>query len=320
MYKQKHAILALAAIAATQLFATTRYVVPAGTPGNSPASPYETPATAANDITTAIAACTSSDTILVAPGTYSVSATIAANQTSLTIRSHNSQTGEEDRDNTILDGGGTTAIMKTTANGVTISGFTFANGYQSSGTYSSDGSAALRPRSDQVTVSNCVFRGNRSENVIGTCIQTSNKGFRLADCVFTNNSQTITVSGNAPAKGAAVYIGHTYDSNWTERDMSRITGCLFDGNSAKGPYAQGPVAYIQSNTVIDDCTFLTNSFTQTDSTRSTEGAYLYLGRNSTLLNCRFSCVGFNNVGGKYLYGTIIQMTGQDSTLSNCTFN
>ncbi len=319
MYKQKHAILALAALAAVPLFATTRYVVPAGTPGNSPASPYDTLATAANDIATAISVSTTSDTILVAPGTYSVGATISANQTSLTIRSFNSQTGEEDRDNTILDGGGTTAIMQTTAVGVTVSGFTFANGYQSSDEYSNIGSAAFRPMADNVTISNCVFRGNRSLNVTGTCIHSSNKGLVVADCVFTNNSQTITVAGKN-ARGVAVYTGQSSANAWTESELPRITGCLFDGNSAQAPFAFGPVIYLNSNTIIDNCTFLTNSLTQTDNTQNTEGGLIYCGRYTSLLNSRFSCIGFNNANGKYLYGTVLQITGGNVTLSNCTFN
>ena len=63
------------------------------------------------------------DTILVGSGTYDVSGSkITVNKKSLNIRSANLLTGEEDPENTILDGGGTTQIMEIAAWNTTVSG------------------------------------------------------------------------------------------------------------------------------------------------------------------------------------------------------
>ena len=104
----------LAAIAVTPLLAATYYV---RSSGSSPAEPYDSWETAASDIATAVAAATSkNDTILVAPGTYHVSSTIVVSdqdlRKNLKIKSADMTTGEEDPENTILDGGGTTAIIE----------------------------------------------------------------------------------------------------------------------------------------------------------------------------------------------------------------
>jgi len=64
------------AVAAPLFAATTRYVVPAGTAGNTPTSPYTSWETAANDLALAIDAAAALDTILVAPGTYSIGSTL----------------------------------------------------------------------------------------------------------------------------------------------------------------------------------------------------------------------------------------------------
>ena len=105
----------------------------------------------------------------------------------------------------------------------------------------------------------------------------------------------------------------------TADKYGKIYGCTFRDNVARGPKAEGSTVCIrQGRTVFDGCNFYTNSFVQTDSAINTEGAYLYLGPTTTVQNCRFSCKGFNNAGGHYLYGTVINV-GADCTFSNCTF-
>ena len=334
---KKLAVTMLAMAAAPLFAATTRYVVPAGTEGNTPASPYTSWETAANDLASAIDAAAALDTILVAPGTYSIGSTLDIDSPSghsrnfLKIESRNRETGEQDREHTILDGGGTTSIMIVKAQAVTIAGFTFANGYAEAETVSAapSASAALYFYGDQIgtlgrgMVSNCLFRANRSINVNGTCICKRNTidatidAPIVADCSFLNNTQEVTVAGQS-VKGSAIYMYVT--SSATEEQYGLIKGCTFSGNSGKGPYAEGSLLNIPNGRmVVDGCNFYTNSFEQTDSAANTIGAYMrFVGGNVTLKNSIISCTGYNNAVGKYLYGTVMH-TGENFTCSNCTF-
>ena len=112
----------------------------------------------------------------------------------------------------------------------------------------------------------------------------------VADCKFLCNTQEVTVAGDYAVKGSAVYITLSNDN---VDNYASLTGCTFSDNVGKGPKAQGSmVALPNGRTVIDNCNFYTNSFTQTDSARDTSGAYLYFGINTTMRNCRVSCEGF----------------------------
>jgi hypothetical protein len=46
---------------------------------------------------------------------------------------------------------------------------------------------------------------------------------------------------------------------------------------------------------------------------------MYFGINTTMRNCRVSCEGFGNSGGRYLYGTVLN-AGNNFLCSNCTFS
>ena len=324
----KRTILGLLATIATMPLITygrdvIHYVVPAGTDGNTPDAPYTSWETAANDLADVLESSDVRDTILVAPGTYSIDSTIdiADSKKSLRIESFNAETGEQDPEHTILDGGGTTAIMALRQQYAYVSGFTFANGYYASDTYRetpSAVSAAVTFYGNQPTVSNCIFKCNKSVNVVGTCLYSNGKAQAVvADCKFLCNTQEVTVAGDYPVKGSAVYITLASDN---ADNYASLSGCTFSGNVGKGPKAQGSmVALPNGRTVIDNCNFYTNSFTQTDSARDTSGAYLYFGINTTMRNCRVSCEGFGNSGGRYLYGSVLN-AGNNFLCSNCTFS
>ena len=326
------AALTIAALPVASLIAATHYVVPAGTAGNTPTSPYTSWATAANDLASAIDAAKALETILVAPGTYSVSSTIditssGQSRNFLKIESYNSETGKQDPEHTILDGGGTTSIMVLNAQAVSLRGLTFANGYVESDSYTAQtaagASAAIFINNNQIVtsgqgvISNCIFRCNKSKNVVGTCIYNYAKNPPLiVDCLFACNTQEVTVA-KQPVRGSAIY--QVISSAATADRYGKIYGCTFRDNVALGPKAEGSTVCIkQGRTVFDGCNFYTNSLVQTDSAISTEGAYLYLGDSTTVQNCRFSCKGFNNAGGHYLYGTVMSVL-DGCTFSNCTF-
>ena len=333
MNKIVTAVLAIVALPVASLFAATRYVVPAGTDGNTPTAPYNTWDKAANDLATAIEAAQAQDTILVAPGTYSITSTLDVRGVTgntrnyITIRSCNRETGEEDPEHTIIDGGGTTAIMTVNSQVLKLHGLTFANGYVESDSYVanvSDGaSAGILINIGQIgtngrgMISNCVFRCNKSKNVVGTCIYNYAKTPPLiVDCTFSCNTQEVTVVSNA-VEGAAIY--QVVSSTATEDKYGNITGCTFRDNVGRGPKAFGSTVYLQTGrTVVDNCNFYTNSFEQTQDNQNTSGSYLNFGKSTTVRNCRFSCKGFDNSNGRYLYGTVIDV-GADCTFSNCTF-
>ena len=205
------AALTIAALPVASLIAATHYVVPAGTAGNTPTSPYTSWETAANDLASAIESASALETILVAPGTYSVNSTIDITSSSghsrnfLKIESYNRETGKQDPEHTILDGGGTTSIMVLNVQAVSLRGLTFANGYVESDSYTAQtatgASAAIFINANQIAtsgqgvISNCIFRCNKSKNVVGTCIYNYAKNPPLiADCLFACNTQEVTVA------------------------------------------------------------------------------------------------------------------------------
>ena len=94
------ALQILSASAETQVL----YVVPSGTAGNSPESPYATWETAANSIADALSAVTDEAVINVKPGVYNIDQQITVNKPNVTIQSCD-ENGSLARETTILDGG-----------------------------------------------------------------------------------------------------------------------------------------------------------------------------------------------------------------------
>ena len=292
---------AMSALCMPLFAAKTLYVVPPDTPNHTPASPYGSWETAATNIADAITAAAASsgeagtgDTILVAPGTYNITSTLTPSKRRLTIRSAKiGNEEEEDRENTILDGGGTTAIMDITTAFVSISGFTFANGYKELASYSSNsGSAAIKLGDHYGSVSNCIFRGNRSINAPG-CVQANGKWVPVVSgCIFTNN--TLEVSGSDTLRGCAVYMW----VNASDANGGRIENCYFADNRSKS--------------------------TGGSSGNGFHGGYVYLGDNNSsgrcsMSNCRFSGKTID-LGNENVYGSIAYINCSDCVVSNCTFD
>ena len=326
---------AMSALCMPLFAAKTLYVVPPDTPNHTPASPYGSWETAATSIADAITAAAASsgeagtgDTILVAPGTYNITSTLTPSKRRLTIRSAKiGNEEEEDRENTILDGGGTTAIMNITATFVSISGFTFANGYKELASYSSSsGSAAVRLGDHYGSVSNCIFRGNRSINAPG-CVQANGKWVPVVSgCIFTNN--TLEVSGNDAVRGCAVYMW----MNASDANGGRIENCYFADNRSKSTGGSsnslaGGVVF-SNYADLDNCEFGENAYANTVSMFSSghgfNGGYVYLGDNNSpgrcsMSNCRFSGKTID-LGDEYFYGSIAYIICSDCVVSNCTFD
>ena len=328
---------AISALCMPLFAAKTLYVVPPDTPGTTPTSPYGSWETAATNIADAIAAAAANwgdvttstgDTILVAPGTYDVASTITMDKRLLTIKSVNRETGEEDRENTILDGGGTTSIMKITATYVSISGLTFANGFSTNETVSMTGySAGVYITAAYSMISNCVFRGNTSFNTAGTCINDNYKvGPIISGCTFTNNTQIFTagtINYNRGVSGCAIRI-HIADSvPANEADYGKIENCYFADNKTSGKHVWGGVVWA-NYTTLDNCTFKGNEFTATEEYDVEKdilsGFSVILSDGCPAMkNCRFSGrVAYP--GEQYTYGSLLAIGSQDCIISNCTFS
>ena len=269
------------------------------------------------DINDAIAAVTkgteeSHDTILVASGTYNIGSTITvvADKHWLEIRSANLETGEEDREGTILDGGGAIRIMDILSPAVMVSGFTFQNGYLESESYASNtGGAAIHADQHKVAVRNCIFRNNKTVNITGTCVCCLGREFNVSGCIFTNNTQAINISDKA-VRGLAIYCRqHTVS----------VSDCLFDGNYATGEKVDGMLVSGEDGSAyswnIDNCTVLTNAFTKTGATGKILKGLVRLYRSSEMRNCRFSC---NGLSGDVVYGSVLAID-ESCMLSNCVF-
>jgi len=259
------------------------------------------------------------NTILVASGTYNISETISvpAGKKWIHFRSINIDTGEEDPEHTILDGGGTTAIMESVEVKTFVSGFTFANGYvQNEGSVTNRAAGYTdRGANGYGTISNCIFRGNVAVNTRATCISSSLKFSQLIlNCVFSNNTHTITIPGE---RGCTIYV----DARDTPQGYNDplVKDCLFVDNRLSAPSAHGSTAYFK-NLAVENCTFLTNHFTFTESGYPTSGGYVSLGTKTTLRDCRFTCNGVYSQNNNTVAGTVVYVGGSECSFIDCEFS
>ena len=318
---KKMLVLAVAAAVATTVMAATKVRVVA----NEADKAYPGWENAYPSVAEAVAALTDNGSsanmneILIAPGTYNITEMIQIPWYWTRIRSAKLENvEEEDPENTILDGGGTTSIMKWTGDNTYVSGLTFANGFSTNKTVDAESyAAAIKVGGHYGLISNCVFRGNASFNTAGTCI---NSNYRIrtvvSGCTFTNNTQTITAATGA-LRGCAIRINSGAPSS--EANYPRIENCYFADNRVHGNQTVGSVLYA-TYTTIDNCTFEDNEFTPGENVTDCLGMYVYLAAGCPAIkNCRFS--GRTAYpGSQYLNGSHLYVNSADCIVSNCTFS
>ncbi len=282
--------LSIAIMAVFTATATTHYMVPAGTDGNTPERPYTSWATAANDLSTVKSACVSGDTILVAPGTYNADARVTDSTPSLFIRSCDPETNLPDAENTIFDGSGSSETdvwlyFNSSVSGETrLEGFTFRN---------FPCTAVYLEYTHSVTISGCRFENNGGDTYGGAI-----RLFQGYDCVITN----CTFSGNHA--GSAKNGGAIYDNDDSSGKPPFVVDCTF---STTGAAAKSGGAICASSVIdIRRCTFR-------DCAASSTGGALSIGMNAIVSECTFTGTM------EATYAQAINLGGSNASVSHCVF-
>jgi hypothetical protein len=272
----------------------------------------------------AIGNAVAGDTIFVASGTYSENISLKDGVTLL----------GEDRDTTIIEGGGGDAAVSSAGCGAdtVIDGFTITKGggMMAGGMYNYNSS---------VTVRNCSFPANRADK--GGGMHNSGGSPTIENCVFSGNTGIGAYNsgagmynvGSSPTISGCIFennVAAKGTDNWTGRgggmyneDCANVTidGCVFRGNQAGNSpgynygLGYGCGMYNENSTVtLTDCSFMYNRDADSSGLPTTPGGGIYntSGTDCTLINCVF-------VANSSSYGTLNGSSGSTSTLYNCTF-
>ncbi|MEA2067918.1 MAG: choice-of-anchor Q domain-containing protein [Verrucomicrobiota bacterium] len=194
-----------------QIAEASQYVSPTGNDASSGTSWAE----AKRTIQAAVDETPEDGRILVADGTYALTAEILVADR-MEIRSMNGP------DATMLDGGGISRCVRFNHTGCMLSGFTMANGYAQNG-------AGVYGNYGDAVISNCVFSGNSSSAGGGALVSA-----HAIDCVFSNNT-TLSLWGGAMWGGSAadcLFVSNAVTGRGGATAYSDVGNSVFIGNSA----------------------------------------------------------------------------------------
>jgi len=229
----KHiAVLFMTIFCCAAAFTDTIYVSPDGTLD----APYDSWATAANDIQTAVDAASAGDTVFVTNGIYNAGGAVTPgyslnNRVCITRAiSVESVNGPEV---TIVDGAG--AMRGVYLSAGTLSGFTVTHGatWESGGSWQHDRSGGGVWLGDGTTASNCVI--SKSSAATGGGVFLFNGGV-LSTCRIVDN-----ISLN---EGGGVFV--THDGAQIDRCEIRGNGCFADGSDGGGIWLKATGASVQN--------------------------------------------------------------------------
>ena len=292
-------------LAAQVLSGATLYVVPPGTAGNTPTPPYNSPATAANDLATAVGAAANGDTILVRKGTYSFACLdkLTTDKELPVIRSYDPDNGDAvNAAETIFDGTGfagtDAAIMVDSLtwmhkdNKFTIEGFTFTN----------FPCTVLHVNNTDYfgKVAGCVFADNG-----GTVNGGAIRFYDCKNCVVTN----CTFSGNVAIGANGGAICHERSNVNLITPISVIDCSFYGGDSAVAN--RGGAIYALTQILVSHCTF--RDLIVDHGTATSRGAAIYSTLNGVISDSMF-CGTL-----RARYGQAIEITTLSTIVSNCTF-
>lgn len=229
------------------------YVVPAGTPGNTPQVPYDTLETAANDLASALTWTQVDGRLLVAAGRYEFEEELAISQ-KVSIEAM-------DDGDVVFDGCGRTRLVNATAE-FSVSGVSFVNGKVSKngGAIYADSGCSL---------ANCTFTGNTAtpgQHYYG-------KSLVCENCVFDGTgvstySTALTILSGDSSFSKCVFRNHSLHA-------TSDGGVLLDANG------QGKGRLVLRDTVVTNnaCQFLI---------KCQYGAGLQVAYTNVLRNCLFA--------------------------------
>jgi hypothetical protein len=189
--------------------ATTRCVVPPGTPGVATAPGFTSWGTAATNIQHAVDTAETDDIVLVTNGTYRLTSEISIAK-KITLRSF--KNGTTNRDGTILDGNfpaTSNRCLNVNFAGAVVDGFTITNGYAVTG-HVSGGFGGGGLKVSKGTVTNCLITGNWTPYNGGVGIQFSQRGYVENCIVYDNNSGGVNWSYDGTGSGSTWTNSCTY--------------------------------------------------------------------------------------------------------------
>jgi CSLREA domain-containing protein len=203
---------------------------------------------------------------------------------------------------------------------VSISGITVTNGFGVNSNFVVQGGAISNVDGSTLTVSNCVFSGNRGASGGAGAIDSESSILKVTNCIFANNTTaqgggaiqasssdttvaSCTFNGNqASGSGGAIYN--------SGNNPLTLTNCTFSQNGAQGfggAIYNVCVAGATQTTTVRDSTFTGNT-----SSAQSGGALAGFFGGYTLDNCTFANNTASNGGGG-----IFNQNGA-LLLTNCT--
>lgn len=284
--------------------AETHYIVPAGTSGNAPASPYTSWETAANDLATVMGAVAAGDTILIAPGTYFPTQQVNLPVANLTIRSCGAD-GKPDRANTIIDGskmedGNDNFIsIENWVDRQRIEGLTFCN--------RTNGRAIGISWVNACQIVDCAFTNNVAPGLAGGAISSyvQLQDGLISNCLFRANKAGVDGGGAITSQ----------QNSESESDRLIVVDCQFEGNEAgvaEGVWVAGGAVRSERCMVLARCSFKDNKCVAPSSAVSS-GGQVSVGCYSMVEDCVF--LGESGA----MYGGVLTLRGVSCKVRNCRF-
>lgn len=248
-------------------------------------------------------------TILIRPGTYSLTAKYVNSNKTITMRSCD-ENGNIDREHTIIDGSacpGRGFYFQAYNGAPTIKGLTFRN-------FTSNGAqgGVIYLENCGGGIYDCIFENNLATNCHGGAVAAYVSG-TISNCVFRGNRSIGT-----DAYGGAVHCQTATD---TASQKIMVYDSYFTNNYARGltSDAKGGALYSYRCTYLYDSVFEDN-LCRTDAGSSNSGGQIYLGCYSKMERCTVRC-GKTPISAKgAYYGSMVSLNGVgDKTIRDCTF-
>jgi hypothetical protein len=228
-----------------------------------------------NNIQAAVNEASNGDEIIVAPGTYTSTASEVVDMQGKEVWLHSSGGAEV----TIIDGENARRGIFCLNSEAVIKGFTITNGF------STDGGGGMLNNNCSPVLENCIFTNNTAyTQAYGGGMLNSHAHPTLTNCAFI---------GNTSSQGGGMF-------NW-EVSSPTLTNCTFTNNTATNYGGGGMGNNGSSNPVLTDCTFENNNSPHF----SGGGIMSNYSSNPTLINCTIVGNTAPNGGGIYSFADSI---------------